>query len=468
MPDWKCLLKDYKEDFLRDLAGLIAIPSVKDVAQASEEAPFGPAVKKALDYMLALGERDGFRAKTIDNVAGHLEIGQGQEIFGILSHLDVVPAQDEEWQTPPFELKQKEGWLYGRGVSDDKGPCLAAYYALKMVLDAGYTLNQKVRLIYGTDEENNWEGVKTYFAKETMPDFGFVPDAIFPLIYAEKGIVSLDLTKTYSSPSNLVFKSGQAYNVVPDKAQARLSGQANLEADFQVYLKKNDLQGNYQVQGQEQILSLKGQAAHGSGPDKGINAAIYLTHFLRTLDLDPAAQDYLALLDDYFFADSFGQKLGLAYEDQELGKVTVNPAIFSFENGQAKIGINLRYPQMLEYSTLGEQLDKIADGAGFVLEEISHLLPSNTDLSDPRTQTLLEVYQEATGDSSPALAIGGSTYGRLLKNGVSFGPAFPWSVHTLHQPNEKIKLEELWQATTIYAEALYRLCTLEGQEDMKN
>ena len=113
MPDWKCLLKDYKEDFLRDLAGLIAIPSVKDVAQASEEAPFGPAVKKALDYMLALGERDGFRAKTIDNVAGHLEIGQGQEIFGILSHLDVVPAQDEEWQTPPFELKQKEGWLYG-------------------------------------------------------------------------------------------------------------------------------------------------------------------------------------------------------------------------------------------------------------------------------------------------------------------------------------------------------------------
>lgn len=134
-----------------------------------------------------------------------------------------------------------------------------------------------------------------------------------------------------------------------------MSGQANLEADFQVYLKKNDLQGNYQVQGQEQILSLKGQAAHGSGPDKGINAAIYLTHFLRTLDLDPAAQDYLALLDDYFFADSFGQKLGLAYEDQELGKVTVNPAIFSFENGQAKIGINLRYPQMLEYSTLGEQ-----------------------------------------------------------------------------------------------------------------
>lgn len=108
--------------------------------------------------MLALGERDGFRAKTIDNVAGHLEIGQGQEIFGILSHLDVVPAQDEEWQTPPFELKQKEGWLYGRGVSDDKGPCLAAYYALKMVLDAGFTLNQKVRLIYGTDEENNWEG----------------------------------------------------------------------------------------------------------------------------------------------------------------------------------------------------------------------------------------------------------------------------------------------------------------------
>ncbi|EHI73988.1 dipeptidase [Streptococcus criceti] len=464
MPNWETLLESYKENFLQDLTGLIAIPSVKDAASADESAPFGQPVKDALTYMMALGERDGFKTQIIDNVAGHLEVGQGQTIFGILSHLDVVPVQENDWQTAPFNLTQKNGWLYGRGVSDDKGPTLAAYYALKMILDAGLSLNQRIRLIYGTDEENDWDGVKVYFAKEAMPDFGFVPDAIFPLIYAEKGIISFDFHKTYSeqAPSSLIFESGQAYNVVPDWAQARLTGQTNLQNDFQAYLKRFNLEGSWQRQGQQQTLSLKGLAAHGAGPDKGINAALYLAHFLRTLPLDPSAKDYLDFIDSYFFADNKGEKLGIAYKDQELGEVTVNPAVFSFEKGQARIGVNLRYPQSVIFASLQEKLNQLAQQAGFEIREKSHLLPSYTALDDPRIQTLLNVYQMETGDTSPALAIGGSTYGRLLKNGVSFGPAFPWSIHTLHQPNEGIKLEELWQATIIYAQALYRLCTVEG------
>lgn len=101
MPNWETLLESYKENFLQDLAGLIAIPSVKDAANADESTPFGQSVKDALTYMMALGERDGFKTQIIDNVAGHLEVGQGQTIFGILSHLDVVPVQENDWQTAP-------------------------------------------------------------------------------------------------------------------------------------------------------------------------------------------------------------------------------------------------------------------------------------------------------------------------------------------------------------------------------
>lgn len=191
MKDWASIIDDYKTDLLTDLEGLLCIPSVKDTASVSTKAPFGKGIQEALDYMLALGERDGFTVKNLDYYAGHLEIGQGESLLGILSHLDVVPVNPSQWETAPFTPVIKEGRLYARGALDDKGPTLMAYYAIKILKELGYTFNRRIRLILGTDEENDWQGVKHYFKHEEMPDFGIVPDGIFPMIYSEKGLFLL-------------------------------------------------------------------------------------------------------------------------------------------------------------------------------------------------------------------------------------------------------------------------------------
>src|SRR5699024_11049830 len=80
---------------------------------------------------------------------GYAEIGEGEELFGVLGHVDVVPVGDlNNWDSDPFELTEKDGKLYGRGTTDDKGPLLASMYALKAILDEGYKLNQRVRFSY--------------------------------------------------------------------------------------------------------------------------------------------------------------------------------------------------------------------------------------------------------------------------------------------------------------------------------
>ena len=61
--------------------------------------------------------------------------------------MDVVPSGEEaDWQTPPFVATEKDGYLFGRGVQDDKGPSMAALYAVKALLNSGVRFKKRVRL----------------------------------------------------------------------------------------------------------------------------------------------------------------------------------------------------------------------------------------------------------------------------------------------------------------------------------
>lgn len=169
--------------------------------------------------MLKLGASFGFKTKEVDHIAGHIEFGEGEEIIGVLVHVDVVPAVGD-WLYPPFSGTVADGKIYARGALDDKGPAVCALYAFKLLKDLGFKPNKRLRLIIGTDEETSWRGIKRYFEKEEMPLFGFSPDANFPLIYGEKGIMSLDLLG--AGDPKLFFKAGVRYNVVPDYAEAKI------------------------------------------------------------------------------------------------------------------------------------------------------------------------------------------------------------------------------------------------------
>ena len=119
-------------------------------------------------------------------------VGGGDELLGVLGHVDVVPA-GTGWYTDPFGPVIKDGKLYARGASDDKGPTVAAYYALKMIRDLELPVSKRIRVIIGTDEESGWGCMDHYLNVAETPDFGFSPDAYFPIINGEKGNVSVNL-----------------------------------------------------------------------------------------------------------------------------------------------------------------------------------------------------------------------------------------------------------------------------------
>lgn len=297
--DWKKEVESRKEDLLNDLVELLKVKSEREDDKKTADAPFGPGPKAALLHMLGYGERDGFTVKNVDNYAGHIEYGQGDETLGIFCHMDVVPAGDG-WVTDPYEPVIKDNRIYARGSSDDKGPSIAAYYALKIIRDLELPLSKKIRFVVGSDEESGWGDMDYYFEHEEKPDFGFSPDAEFPIINGEKGNVSLRLHFASTNEGTVKldrFQAGLRENMVPGKAEATVvfpdAAQAQSVADsFNFYLNGKPVTGKATVEDTTVQFEVVGKSAHGASPHLGINAGTYLAAFLSSYDFAGGAKDF--------------------------------------------------------------------------------------------------------------------------------------------------------------------------------
>lgn len=461
--NWQELVEDYRADFLEDLFTLLKIDSTRDDEAATEEYPVGPGPVEALDAFLELGERDGFETANFDNWAGHIEYGQGDELLGVLGHVDVVPA-GTGWDTNPFEPVLKDGKIYARGSSDDKGPTMAAYYAMKMIRDLDLPVSKRIRVIIGTDEETGWGCMDHYLKVAEIPDFGFSPDAYFPIINGEKGNVTVDLKfggKNGPADKLLSFDAGLRVNMVPQEAVAEFEmlDPSELSEQFSLYLAENELTGDIEIDENKVRLSLTGKAAHGSTPEEGRNAGTYLAQFLSDFSFGEDAQTFLDVAATYLHESDRGEKLNIAYEDDLMGHLSSNFGILTFKADEGgKISANMRYPQGTDADTIlagiketlkDEQVECALDGEG---KE-----PHYVSKDDPLVKTLLDVYQRQTGLEAHEKVIGGGTYGRLLERGVAFGAMFPDSVDTMHQANEFMAVEDLMRAMAIYAESIYEL-----------
>lgn len=466
--DWKKEVEKRKEALIEDTQRLLRIKSLLDEENATEDAPLGEGVKEALDFMLELGEKDGFTAKNVGNLAGHLEFGEDEEIVGVLCHVDVVPEGDG-WTSDPFGAEIRDGKIFARGAIDDKGPTMAAYYAMKIVKDLELPLSKRVRMIIGTDEESEWRCVEHYFKHEEMPSMGFAPDADFPIIHAEKGISDFDLVQSgkYEEMEAEVlaevtsFQSGRRYNMVPDFARASLIVHLEPTEVIQRYidfLKKTELEGKYYLDNGELILELKGVSAHGMEPDLGKNAGILMSSFLATLQIDDKACRFFQFVFHYLCDDSRGRKLGIACSDDITGDLTVNVGKLSFtqENG-GRLGLNVRYPVTNDMSATKEKLQTLMEKEHFKIENFTDSKPHHVEKDDFLIQTLKKVYEQQTGEKAELLSIGGGTYARSLKSGVAFGPLFPGREDIAHQKDEYMVIDDLLKATAIYAQAIYEL-----------
>ncbi|MFD2446471.1 dipeptidase PepV [Bacillus sp. CGMCC 1.16607] len=467
MINWMQEVEKRKEELIKDTQQLLHIKSLLDEENTTEEAPLGEGVKEALDFMLQLGEKDGFTSKNVGNLAGHLEFGQGEDLLGILCHVDVVPEGDG-WTSDPYGAEIRDGKIFARGALDDKGPTMAAYYAMKIVKELELPLSKRVRMIIGTDEESQWRCVDHYFKHEEMPTMGFAPDADFPIIYAEKGIAGFDMVLkpkhrdfTNQTIEVIRFQSGRRTNMVPDFAQASLHihmDHTKLMQDFDHYLKKNQLEGKCYIENGVFFLEMEGTSAHGMEPKNGKNAGLYLGDFLAHQELDEGSKPFFALISEYLIDHSRGEKFGINYRDDITGDLTINIGTFHYtpQDG-GRLGVSLRYPVTNDMEKTKGKLEKILFENGFVIEKYSDSKPHHVDENDVLIQTLKKVYEEQTGEKAELISIGGGTYARSLKSGVAFGPLFPGREDIAHQKDEYMYIEDLVKSTAIYAQAIYEL-----------
>ena len=437
-----------KDDFLASLKTLISYPSVLN--EGENGTPFGQAIQDVLEKTLEIAQEMGFQTYLDpEGYYGYAEIGQGEELLAVLCHLDVVPAGDlEDWQTPPFEATLKDGWLIGRGVQDDKGPSLAALYAVKSLLDQGVVFTKRIRFIFGTDEETLWRCMNRYNQIEEKADLGFAPDSSFPLTYAEKGLLQVKLHGPGWEDRPL--QAGRALNVVPDKATYKGERLEELLPVIE--------QSGVNYTEETGAVTVLGLSKHSKDAAEGVNAIVGLAESLSLIQPHPA----LLFIADAVGEDATGAALFGEIKDEPSGALSFNIATLSIDEEQSEIGIDIRIPVLADKGALVERLTEVAASYQLQYEEFDYVAPLYVPLDSPLVSTLMEVYQEETGDQTPAMSSGGATFARTMENCVAYGALFPDALQTEHQANERAKLDDLYRAMEIYAETIRRLAAKEA------
>ena len=460
--DWEKEVSHRSDELINDLSELVSIDSSRDIEHKTSDFPLGPGPAKALQTFLHFADRDGFATKNVDNLAGRIELGDSDEAIAILSHVDVVP-EGPGWDTNPFEPVIKDGNFYARGAADDKGPGLAAYYAMKIIKELNLPMKKSIQLILGTDEESEWVGINHYMEKETMPETGFSPDAEFPAINGEKGIVSFRVT--FDKPViNLVkqFTAGIRPNMVPQNAEAKLDlnvvSAEDVKAKLNQFLDSHpEIKGSVEINDDVATLKIIGKGAHAMEPFNGINAATYLAKLLTEFDLNDSEQTYFGFIADKLHLDFAGKNLGIANKDEVMGELTVSPNIYEYDAQKASLLLNIRYPKGDTGETLTEKINQALPNNISAAIEGHNQLPHFVASDDPLVQALVGAYRDHTDDQTEPFTVGGGTYGRILKHGIAYGAMFPGDENVMHQPNEYINIDKLLKSTAIYADAIYRL-----------
>lgn len=444
-------------DTLRDevvdtLQRWIRIPSLK--ADALPDAPFGRPIRDMLDMAVADCQRLGFETQIFDGYAAHADWGDGsdEDALGILVHLDVVPEGDG-WRYPPYGAQIADGRMYGRGTSDDKGPAVCALYALKAVQMAGIPLKRKVRLILGCDEESGSACMHHYKQVATMPRSGFSPDASYPIINIEKGILRIRLSSPLAQEGLkvLAFNTGERPNVVPGKAVARIAGDAATAARAEEAGKRLQIPLTAECRNGAVEITTIGVNGHAAYPESARNAIGEMLLVLREL----GAQGALRALADKVGLEYKGASLGIAVEDGISGYLTCNMGIIRADEKGVSATLDIRYPVMTNPAMIVKNV--CAALPSFTVEAMPPVEPHYIPESSELVQRLLDAYCEVTGYERKCLYTGGGTYARELEEGVAFGAAFPQDEDLAHQANEYVKIDDLIKNIKIFASAIVKL-----------
>lgn len=442
-------LLELQDEMIAAIQQNMKIESVK--GEPLPDAPYGAGPKAALDDMLALGEKLGFRTGHADNRIGWIEYGDGEEMVGILGHIDVVPA-GEGWKYPAYGAEIHDGVLWGRGCLDDKGPTIGAVYALKAIRDLELPIDRRIRVIFGADEESGSSCVKYYVENGyEMPTIGFTPDAEFPAIFYEKGMSNFIAgSKVYDKGEIEVeyFGGGIAANIVTPACKLIVNGSIKVTPAEGVTVTEAD---------GKTIVEAVGASAHGSTPHLGKNAAVMLLNAVKDNEFGGDFQQLMDFILEKVGTETNGRSLGVYYADEETGETTVNLGIVEYDGEALKFTLDVRYPKNADPEVVDDMIINHINSYTFDVLKKSNAKSLYVPKDSELVTKLVKVYEAETGQKEEPIAIGGGTYAKEFPNMVAFGPQFPGDPDVIHQPNERVELDKLMKSIQITAAAMYEL-----------
>lgn len=421
--------------FLGNLRTIMQISSVK--GSSEKDAPFGKGPKKALEAIVPIIEKCGFKAKIVNNAMAYAQWGDDDENYiGIIDHLDVVPVGDK-WKFNPWDLSDENGRLYGRGILDNKGPALATLWAMKILKDLGYRPKRTIRLVFGSDEENGSKDVPLYLEKEKPTIFGWTADCKYPVVYGERGIVN--------------------YCIFTPILDGSLSQIKNLQGD----MSKDHVPDELSIEIKNKQVESHGIRVPSNAPEMGKNAITYLAKKIVDENLvSGQLNNYFKWIVKALHQKHYGEGLGIEFHDNDSGKLIMTPTGLNIENNGMRIEIAIRYPVSYQEKqiTAGIKNNIPVDSNIKVIRSIPSVMH---DKNSKFIQILSEVYEKVTGLDGTPVTTTGATYARVMPNIIAFGPSFPGQKGIAHKENEWMDLDDLLLSIKIYMRSLERLGSLE-------
>lgn len=442
----------HKEEFIKDLAALVAIPSVK--GSPFENCPYGTEPAKALAFCLSIAEQYGLYTENWNNYVGIVQPEAGHRALDVLAHLDVVAAGNAWSITEPFNLKEVDGKVYGRGTADDKGPALAALYALRAIKDLKLPLSKGVRLVLGTDEESGSSDLAHYFKNTAPASMSFSPDAVYPVINVEKGRLGGSVTGSFSHDQILSIHGGHTSNIIPDSAEAVINhvdihqldkAAASYGIDYTIDTVDSAEEG--------QKLKVSGVAGHAASPEDAVNP---ITALLQLLAACTECEEIQKLSALFPYGAHHGEGLQLDLEDETSGNLTLSLTILNYDGHNLSAYFDSRLPVCCTTENL-QTAGEIIDAAGFS-HDFSTVAPHSVPGDTPFVRTLLETYENYSGREGQTIAIGGGTYAHGIENAVAFGCAFGGVDNHMHGADEFAEISTLMMSCNIFAQAILKLC----------
>ena len=457
-----------REDILNDLSALVRIPSVR--GESAPNAPFGEGPAAALEAASALLERCGFE------VQRHPQYGysvspavKGSEDIGLFCHCDTVGVNGVWLYAEPFEPVVKDGWLYGRGVKDDKGGVINALYAVLALKNAGVQLRHGIRLVLGSNEETGMKDMEYFAENETMPRISLVPDCEFPVCWGEKSYFDYRAEAPRAFENILDFNSGSGRGSVCSEIRVVLRAGDALRAELKAASAEvagseltEDADGNC-------VLLAHGVSVHACTPQNGLQAGGIATEvLLRCPSLGENDLTLLAAMDEVFHG-VFGEPFGLEFFDKDFKENTFAITAVYLKDGRPCLESYPHYAPHMTIDGIWSAVKAWYEAIGWSIELLDNDLGFTVGEEDREMLSVLnDTFIELRGGKEKDIYITRSgTYARKLKNAYATGievpktavfPSyFPQGHGLVHQPDECIPVEALMDGIEMTAMMLLAL-----------